>query len=489
MTHATKEKFIGNLNAGDKLTLAPHRLLQLGENKIAVISENSSGWCIADIDDYLHIRDFFSNKEVIFDGGFQEQGEDFTKLLWCSDLLEKNGSCLSKIMQPFSPILLVLKITGNCNFNCSYCYDYSDDRVGAIIPIDKVKETIGFVLSKNRGVNIVMHGGEPLLHFPLIKEIVEFAVKEGGDTKRTNFFIQTNGSLFDEDVIAFLDKYNFFIGISLDGRTERANAHRSVKSGASCLELFNGNIKKYGDFLRRRAGIVCTLSKRNIEEFPKFVLWLQRLGIKGVSLSPLMPAGKGTQIANDFISSEELIGLFDRLISMVKNKEINNISVESINKFVSSLVRIRANDLCHANPCGAGGNFLAIDSKGNYRACDCVYDDYFLLENNETNCILNERTKILSRREYMKNHACADCAVFGLCGGGCIAESIANTGMDKALPERSCLVKKFFYKTLLKEYAFDKERPLFAYYSRLTETKNRFNKKAIAQSNNLDKAM
>lgn len=479
MTHDVKEKLIWDVDVGDKLSLVPHRLLQLGKNKIAVISENSSGWCIADIDDYLYIKDFFSDKEITFDG----QKNDFLKLLWCSDLLKKNGSCLSELIQPTSPILLVLKLTGDCNFNCSYCYDYSDARVGSTIPIDKVKETISFISSKNRGLNIVMHGGEPLLHFSLIKEIVEFTVKEVGNAKLTNFFIQTNGSLFNKEVIAFLDKYNFFVGLSLDGMTEHANAHRAVKSGArSCLEIFNKNMAEYGEFLRRRAGVVCTLSKRNIEEAPKFALWLQSLGIRGLTISPLIPSGKGAQATKDLVSPEELIELYGILIKMVKSKEINSISLESINKFISSLVQIRANDLCHANPCGAAENFLAIDSKGNYRACDCVYHDYFLLDNNKTNCVLNKRTKVFSRREHMKNNACADCAIFGLCGGGCISEALANTGLTEAIPQRSCKVKKFFYKTLLKEYAFDKERPLFAYYLRLRDARNSFNKRKLCDS-------
>ncbi|EKE01555.1 MAG: Fe-S oxidoreductase [uncultured bacterium] len=478
MNQIMKKEVVGEIYNGDRLTFVPHRLLQLGEDKIAVISENSSGWCVTNIEDYLQIKDFFSKGKVVFDNSFGDKRTDFVQSLWRSDLLEKNGTCLSQLIQPFPSVLLVLKITGNCNFNCSYCYDYSDARVGTIIPIDKVKETISYVLSQNRGLNIVMHGGEPLLHFPLIKEIVEFTVKAAGTTKRTNFFIQTNGSLFSKEVVAFLDKYNFFVGLSLDGMTEKSNACRAVKSGATCLEIFNKNIKEYGKFLRRRAGIVCTLSQRNLEEFPNFVLWLQDLGIGGITISPLVPAGKGAQTTSDLISSDEYIKLLDVLINMIKTKEIERISVESINKFVSSLVGLQANDLCHSNPCGAGGDFLAIDSKGNYRACDCVYHDYFLLDN-KTTCIFNTRSKLLNRREYMKNHACVNCAIFGLCGGGCIAEAITNTGVAEALPEKSCKVKKFFYRTLLKEYAFDKERPLFAYYSRLAGVKSRLNEKAV----------
>ena len=455
---------------GDKLSLLPHRLLQLGENKIAVISENSNGWCISDINDYLDMKDFFSKQEIIFDKSIENKKISLINSLWDFNLLEKNGTYLSKMIQPFAPILLVLKITGNCNFNCSYCYDYNETRISKTIPIDKVKETISFLLAKNRAINLVFHGGEPLLHFPMIKEIVEFATKEMGSTKRINFLMQTNGSMFNKEIINFLDNHNFGVGLSLDGRTEHTNAHRAVKSGVSCLEIFNNNIKEYGEFLRRRSGVICTLNKRNIEDFPNFALWLQDIGFRGVSLSPLSIAGKGANIINDLVSPEEFIDLLGLLIDMVKNKKIY-ISIDSITKFVSSLVDLRPNDLCHSNPCGACDNFLVIDATGNYRACDCFYHDHFLLDSNKTSCTLNKRTKFLDRIEYMKNNECSNCAIFGLCGGGCTSEAIATKGIDKAIPELSCKVKKFFYKLLLTEYAFDEARPLFAYYSQCTKAK------------------
>ena len=471
MNEVSREKFVGNICVGDKLNLLPHRLLQLGQNKIAVISENNSGWCVTDIDNYAHIKEFFSQQEIIFDESLGNKKISLINSLWDFNLLEKNGTHLGKIIQPFAPVLLVLKITGNCNFNCSYCYDYSENRVSKTISIDKVKETILFILLKNRGMNLVFHGGEPLLHFSLIKEIVEFAAEAATNKKHINFLIQTNGSMFNKEIITFLDKYNFGVGLSLDGMSETTNAHRTVKSGASCLEIFNKNIKEYGDFLRRRSGVVCTLSKRNLEDFPNFTLWLQDLGFRGVTLSPLSIAGKGINVINDLVSPEEYIKLLTILINMVKSKKIH-ISVDSINKFVSSLVQLRPSDLCHANPCGAGDNFLVIDATGNYRTCDCFYHDYFLLDNNDINLALDKRSKILDRVEHMKNHDCSNCAIFGFCGGGCTSEAIARNGIDKTIPELSCKVKKFFYELLLKEFAFDKERPLFAYYARCSKSRD-----------------
>ena len=80
-----KEKFIGNLNIDDKLTLAPHRLLALGKNKLVIIAENSGGWCISNSDDYLYLKNLFAQREIIFNEQLDNQTSDILKLLWDSD--------------------------------------------------------------------------------------------------------------------------------------------------------------------------------------------------------------------------------------------------------------------------------------------------------------------------------------------------------------------------------------------------------------------
>jgi uncharacterized protein len=323
-------------------------------------------------------------------------------------------------------------------------------------------------LSKEQGICILFHGGEPLLQFSLIEEIVTFALNEAKEANRVSFKIQTNGSLFTDKIISFLDKHNFSVGLSLNGLTRESNMHRVTKNGSSSLEIFHKNMRDYGEFLRRRSGIVCVLSKLNIGEIPNFILWLQDVGIGGIYINTLNTSGLGQHVINDFVSPEEVIKLLCVLIDMIRNNDIKYFSIENINKFINSLVKLQAVDVCHKNPCGAGGEFLVIDAEGNYRACDCVYHDYLLLNASDPKQIIHDTTriKIQNRITYMKDHVCTDCAIFGFCGGSCVAESVMNNGTDRMPDEMNCKIKKFMYKTLLKEYALEKRKPLFEYYSR-----------------------
>ena len=115
-----------------------------------------------------------------------------------------------------SPIrMLVLTLTGRCNFACRYCYATDADQV------DMKEETaIAALHLAGRGGNrflLQFSGGEPLLRFPLIRKLVEIAERNHYDAQMQ---IQTNGSLLTKDIGTWLYRHGVGIGIpATDART------------------------------------------------------------------------------------------------------------------------------------------------------------------------------------------------------------------------------------------------------------------------------
>mgnify|MGYP003614472378 FL=1 len=122
--------------------------------------------------------------------------------------------------------MLVLTLTGRCNFKCLYCYASEQD------PVDMTEETaIAAValahVSKNQFL-LQFSGGEPLLQFPLIRKVVDFVEKNHVNAQMQ---IQTNGALLTKDIGKWLFDHNVGIGISCDGRPELMNRLRVSKDG------------------------------------------------------------------------------------------------------------------------------------------------------------------------------------------------------------------------------------------------------------------
>lgn len=143
---------------------------------------------------------------------------------------------------------LILIVTNRCNFNCIYC------------PVPKGRKSMTFMLGK-RAVDffisqpgnlkeIRFFGGEPLLEFRAIKDIVDYTKEKADAVKKTvKFDITTNGTLLTKRILLFI-KNNPEIEfiISLDGDKETQLVNRD-SMGSSKLESYNRLMDKVGDIL------------------------------------------------------------------------------------------------------------------------------------------------------------------------------------------------------------------------------------------------
>lgn len=81
-------------------------------------------------------------------------------------------------------------------------------------------------------VNIVLHGGEPLLAGADAISYTVHAIRDAlGSHTRAHFSVQTNGTLLDKQFIRLFDALDVRVGLSLDGDAGTHNRHRVFASG------------------------------------------------------------------------------------------------------------------------------------------------------------------------------------------------------------------------------------------------------------------
>lgn len=142
---------------------------------------------------------------------------------------------------PFST--LILKLTGFCNLDCSYCYmfnlaDRTYGRVERLCPADTavlaVRRLVEDARSAGRStVHLVLHGGEPLLwphgRFEVLFDAIAEMRSQGVEI---NVSLQTNGLVVPDRTADLLAGHDATIGISLDG-PEEINDRRRVRHDGS----------------------------------------------------------------------------------------------------------------------------------------------------------------------------------------------------------------------------------------------------------------
>jgi sulfatase maturation enzyme AslB (radical SAM superfamily) len=128
---------------------------------------------------------------------------------------------------------LTLEITQQCNLRCEYCCygeHYPELRGHAEVrmsPETALRAVRDYMDREPATCHIAFYGGEPLLEFALLKQVVLFAedyAKRLGI--KPEFSITTNGTLLRDEIIRFLVEHAFRVMVSLDGAKESHDRYR-----------------------------------------------------------------------------------------------------------------------------------------------------------------------------------------------------------------------------------------------------------------------
>jgi uncharacterized protein len=140
-----------------------------------------------------------------------------------------------------------LKVASRCNLNCTYCYVYNkSDQTWRTRPKLMSPEVLEAALlrirqhclrSGQRQVQLVFHGGEPLLFGPERFDATCRRIREYlSETVQVRLFLQTNGVLLDEEWAEVLGYHEVRVGVSIDGPAHLHDAHRVDHGGRGSYE-------------------------------------------------------------------------------------------------------------------------------------------------------------------------------------------------------------------------------------------------------------
>lgn len=169
----------------------------------------------------------------------------------------------------------VVKVHSRCDLACDHCYMYEHADQSwrgrpAVMSPDTAART-GARIAEHMAahaldeVDVVLHGGEPLLAGPSRLDAVIRALRSAvGDTGRVGLTIQTNGVLLDERFCAVFREHGVRIGFSLDGDRAANDRHRRYANGRSS----HAQVLAAIELARRQIpelylGLLCTIDVAN----------------------------------------------------------------------------------------------------------------------------------------------------------------------------------------------------------------------------------
>lgn len=193
------------------------------------------------------------------------------------------------------------EVTPRCNLSCVHCRSSSSMHLNDPLTTAEAKRCLDRIAEFCRPV-LVLSGGEPLLR----KDIFEIA--DYGTHKGFRVCMATNGTLIDDECCENMKKTGIkIVSLSLDGSTAEIHddfrRHRGAFTGAvRGISL----LKKHGiEFL-----INSSFTKRNQHDIENTYKFAKSLGAKAWYLFIIVPTGRGEQIFDELISSED----YDRIL-------------------------------------------------------------------------------------------------------------------------------------------------------------------------------
>ena len=144
---------------------------------------------------------------------------------------------------------MCLHVAHDCNLRCSYCFastgDFGSGR--RIMDLETGKRAIDYLLENSgnrRNLELDFFGGEPLMNFDVVKEIVKYArEREKAYGKNFRFTITTNGVLLSDDKIDFINKEMSNIVLSIDGRKSVNDRIRKRPDGGGSYDIIMKKFK------------------------------------------------------------------------------------------------------------------------------------------------------------------------------------------------------------------------------------------------------
>ncbi|MBQ2944327.1 MAG: thioether cross-link-forming SCIFF peptide maturase [Ruminococcus sp.] len=337
---------------------------------------------------------------------------------------------------------LCMHIAHTCNLNCSYCFasqgKYHGDR--AVMSFEVGKRALDFLVENSgtrRNLEVDFFGGEPLMNFEVVKQLVEYArsiEKEKG--KNFRFTLTTNGLLIDDDVIDFANKEMSNVVLSLDGRKEIHDRYRVDYAGNGSWERI---VPKFQKLVDARGGknyyMRGTFTHAN-PDFLEDIKQMLDLGFSELSMEPVVCApGDKEELTQEDLPV--VLEQYEKLAELMLKHDKEGKPFT----FYHYMIDLTGGPCIYKriSGCGSGTEYMAVTPWGDLYPChQFVGEEKFKLGDIWQGVTNTEIQKEFASCNVYARPDCSDCWAKLYCSGGCAANAYHSTGSVTGVYKYGC---------------------------------------------------
>jgi len=318
---------------------------------------------------------------------------------------------------PPETLIAWLHLTNACNLSCLYCYvhkspEYMPEHTG-LEAVERLIET-----TQERGfprLKLKYAGGEPMLHFSLVKKLGQ---KARALARQTGIELEqvllSNGTRISASDVEWFLANQCKLMISLDGLGKAHDRMRPRKNGSGTFE----RVARTGDEILLPKGMTpfvsITITKMNANSAADAVRW---------ALTRDLPVSLNFYRQPDHRHNQNGLALEDEIIiqGMLAAYQVFEEYLPT-RPFLNGLLD-RAQMNAHLHTCGVGQNYIAITHEGKLAQCQMQLHAPVAqsLQGDLLSLVSGGNIHNISVEE---KNSCRDCLYRFRCTGGCPLESL-----------------------------------------------------------------
>jgi uncharacterized protein len=331
---------------------------------------------------------------------------------------------------------LVMNLTNQCNLSCKYCYEYGEDKIATpggkpkFMDIETAKLAVDYFFKDSFGrpnLHITFFGGETLMNFPLLKQVVDYAnSKAASEGRNMDFSLTTNATLLTPAIIEFLAANYIGVTVSLDGPPEM-NKLRVFANGKPSYDVIAPKIKQLLAIHKTRPIAARVTLTADVTDCIKIFRHLsQDLGFNEIGFAPVTSSPNALHAIGN-ASMGNILEQFRQLADEYLEAALQNKQHAFSN--VSDTISELHQGVNKSHPCGAGMGLVGVGPSGDISPCHRFVDsDSHKLGHVSTGIDRTVQSQFLAKGHVGAKYECRSCWARPLCAGGCHHEAYVRYG-------------------------------------------------------------
>jgi len=359
-----------------------YRIHKFDEEHVLITTEHGS-WIVLNKQEFNLFRTGKLTQDLNLFTALEDKGIVVT---------EKNFDRISQMYKErfhylFNGITLqIVTTTLRCNLKCVYCGAGSVPLNAKGYDMDEktAKAVVDFMFqTPSKFFTIEFQGGEPLVNYPIIQYIIEYAKKKNGSKscegewwrgkKDITFRLVSNLTLMNNDILDYLMENKVSICTSLDGPKKLHDKNRIYTKAGSYK-----TVTYWIDYIKKELGSECnaipTVSRYSLPFAKEIIDEYLKHGLKQIKMRPLNIAGTAiTAWEKIGYTSEQYVNFWKEFIDYILKLNKKGIKVSDIDTLfmLRRIITLKPPfNACLGAPCGACLIQASYNQWGDVYTCD-----------------------------------------------------------------------------------------------------------------------